>query len=63
MPAGNIVIWDRSDSELAKAGFTVEKRDIALGQPLKALGSEDVEIRLDADVTATIQVNVVKDEA
>lgn len=47
--------------ELAKQDVTIEKRMIAVGNPIKALGSFDVKAKLFNDVEATFKVNVTLD--
>ena len=49
-------------SALQAAGFTVERRDIVLDNPIKALGNFPVTVNFDQDVTAQVKVWVVKDE-
>jgi large subunit ribosomal protein L9 len=49
-------------AELAKAGFKVEKRQIVLQDPLKSLGVHQVQVKLQADVVATVKVWIVKQE-
>jgi large subunit ribosomal protein L9 len=43
---------------LAQNGIEVEKRRIALDEPIKALGEFSVPIRLHGDVTASLKVSV-----
>jgi len=48
-------------AEAVKAeGFEVDKRKVELHEPIKALGSFDVGIKLHHEVTATVKVIVVK---
>lgn len=47
--------------KLAAAGVTVEKRRIHLAQPVKTLGKHEVEIKLHADVIATLSFEVVSE--
>jgi large subunit ribosomal protein L9 len=44
--------------ELAKAGFTVERRDIVISEPIKALGQYQVKVKIAATVEAEVKVNV-----
>ena len=44
--------------ELAKHGFTIDKRKIQLHDPIKSLGGHQVQIKLHPEVTATILVFV-----
>jgi len=46
--------------QLAAQGFTIEKRQIDLHEPIKALGVYRVPIRLHADVKPEIKVWVIK---
>jgi large subunit ribosomal protein L9 len=45
--------------ELEKKGFTVERRQIELDEPIKQLGTYQVAVRLAPEVKAHIQVEVV----
>ena len=45
---------------LAEKGFTIDRRKIHLAQPIKALGTVAVPIKLHRDVTATVSIEVVK---
>jgi large subunit ribosomal protein L9 len=47
---------------LAKEGHKVDKRDIQLPEPLKALGQFEVPLQLHSEVTAKLKVWVVKQE-
>jgi len=47
---------------LAGAGFTVERRQVNLGTPIKALGIYPIRIALHPEVPATVSVNVAKSE-
>jgi large subunit ribosomal protein L9 len=42
------------------AGVTIERKKMQLAEPLKALGSFEIPVRLMTDVTATLKVEVVK---
>jgi large subunit ribosomal protein L9 len=46
---------------LAEAGYTFDRRDINLDDPLKALGSYDVELKLGHGITSSVQVWVVRE--
>jgi large subunit ribosomal protein L9 len=48
---------------LTKEGFAVEKRAVELEEPIRELGVYNVPIRLHREVTATLKVWVVKEEA
>ena len=58
---GAITTHDILDA-LARAhpGVAIEKHAVHLDQPIKSLGVFDVPVRLQADVTATVKVSVVK---
>ena len=45
---------------LAEKGFTIDRKKIHLVQPIKALGTVAVPIKLHRDVTATVSIEVVK---
>jgi large subunit ribosomal protein L9 len=47
---------------LEKQGYTVERRKIALEEPIKTLGEFKVPVKLHREVTAEITVHVVKEE-
>lgn len=42
------------------AGVTVDRKKMHLAEPLKALGSYEIPVKLMTDVTATLKVDVVK---
>ena len=44
---------------LAARGFDVDKRKIALGEPIKALGEHTVQVKIHREVTAAVKVKVV----
>jgi large subunit ribosomal protein L9 len=58
-PFGSVSVHDLIEA-LAREGFTVEKHQIQLEQPIKTLGVFDVAVRLHPDVTATVKVSVAK---
>jgi len=45
---------------LAEQGFEIDRRDILLDEPLKALGVYTVDVKVDRDVTARLKVWVVR---
>ncbi len=49
-------------AELEKKGFAVDRRKIELDQPIKTIGEFTVPLRLFRDVTASVKVNVGKEE-
>jgi large subunit ribosomal protein L9 len=44
---------------LATRGFEIDKRKIALAEPIKALGEHTVQVKVHRDVTADVKVKVV----
>jgi large subunit ribosomal protein L9 len=54
---GSVTALDIAEA-LAANGLKVDRRHIHLPEPIKAVGSFDVEIRLHRDVTAKIKVEV-----
>jgi len=43
---------------LLREGFNIDKREVQLDSPLKAIGDFDVKVRLHTEVTASIKVTV-----
>jgi large subunit ribosomal protein L9 len=58
---GSVSTADIADV-LKKAGFPVERREIQLEHPIKTLGVHPVTVKLEAEVTTTLKVWVVKEE-
>ena len=58
---GSVTSQNISDA-LGEKGFEISRRDIALDGTIKALGTYTVAIKLHADVTEQITVNVVKEK-
>ena len=56
---GSVTTKDIEDA-FAAAGVKIDRKKIVLADALKALGSFEVPIKLHANVTATLKVNVVK---
>lgn len=48
------------ENEVKRAGLTVDRKKMHLAEPLKALGTFEIPVKLMADVTATLKVEVVK---
>lgn len=57
---GSITSQDIAD-RLGEQGFTVDKRDIELLEPIKTVGTFQVPIRVHPEVRAEIRVGVVKE--
>jgi large subunit ribosomal protein L9 len=58
---GSVTSKDIADA-LEAQGYTIERRKIALEEPIKTLGEFKVPVRLHREVTVEITVNVVKEE-
>lgn len=58
---GSVSATDIAEA-LKVAGYTVEKRSIQIGQPIKALGVHTVQVRLESDINASVKVWVAKEE-
>ncbi len=58
---GSVTPKDIADA-LEAQGYTIERRKIALEEPIKSLGEFKVPLRLHREVTVEIAVNVVKEE-
>lgn len=59
---GSVTSKDIEES-LVEKGFTIDRKKIQMPQPIKALGTVAVPIKLHRDVTATVSVEVVKKQA
>ncbi len=61
---GSVTARDIADA-VTEAGFTIERRQIALANPIKALGLHDVHVNLHPEVAVDIVANVARstDEA
>jgi len=56
---GSVTVRDAADAA-TEAGFTVDRKQVALIAPIKELGIHDVLVRLHPEVNATIQLNVAR---
>lgn len=54
---GSVTLRDIAE-EITNAGFTVQKSQVMLGQPIKEVGVHDVRIALHPEVRVSITVNV-----
>lgn len=54
---GSITSRDIADA-LNEKGIEVDRRKISIAEPIKRLGSHDVEVKLGHDVTATVKITV-----
>jgi len=57
---GSVTSQDIADF-LARQGVKVERRRIQLDEPIKTLGETAVTVRLHADVTAQLRVNIARE--
>ncbi|MGI5350072.1 50S ribosomal protein L9 [Streptomyces sp. CA-250714] len=55
---GSVTPADIADAIKASGGPDVDKRRVEVGSPIKSLGAHQVAVRLHADVTATVDVDV-----
>ena len=58
---GSVSVSDVSQA-LEEAGVIVERKMIKLEEPIKVLGEYQIPIRLHAEVTASVRVQVIKEE-
>ncbi len=58
---GSVTTMDIAEA-LQAQGFTIDRRKIELGEALKSLGQHPVGIKLHREVTATVNVDIVKEE-
>jgi large subunit ribosomal protein L9 len=56
---GSVTSTDIAAAVQAQIGIEVDRRHIALDEPLKELGISELAVRLHPDVTATLRVEVV----
>ena len=56
---GSVTLRDIAE-EITSAGFTVQKSQVMLGQPLKAVGVHEVRIALHPEVKASITINIAR---
>jgi large subunit ribosomal protein L9 len=55
---GAVTVADIAEA-LASAGAKVDKRRIEVGNPIKALGTHTISVRVHPEVSATVKLNVV----
>ena len=58
---GSVTAMDIAAALEAK-GYSIDKRKVLLEEPLKTIGEYPVVLRLHREVTATVKVNVVREE-
>jgi large subunit ribosomal protein L9 len=61
---GSVTVRDIAEA-VTEAGFTIERRQVALDRPIKTLGLHPVRVRLHPEVSITVVANVApsRDEA
>jgi large subunit ribosomal protein L9 len=59
---GSVTSLDVTEA-LEKKGFQIDRRKVHLEEPIKQLGEFQVPVRLHKDVTVSVQVQVVAEEA
>ena len=57
---GAVTVADIAGALAEVTGEDVDKRTIAVANPIKALGSHEITVRLHEDVAATVSINVVQ---
>ncbi len=58
---GSVTAKDIAD-QLEKQGYTIERRNVQLAEPIKQLGEHKVPVRLHREVTIEVPVNVVRED-
>ncbi|MBI2956368.1 MAG: 50S ribosomal protein L9 [Acidobacteria bacterium] len=58
---GSVTSMDIAAALEAK-GFSIDKRKVLLDEPIKTIGEYPVPLRLHRDLTATVKVNVTREE-
>ena len=56
---GAVTVTDIAEALSEASGQTVDKRTIAVGNPIKSLGAHEVTVRLHDDLSATVALNVI----
>jgi large subunit ribosomal protein L9 len=56
---GAVTVTDIAEALSSVSGQEVDKRTIALGNPIKSLGAHEVTVRLHDEVSATVALNVI----
>ncbi len=56
---GAVTVTDIAEALSAASGQEVDKRTIAVGNPIKSLGAHEVTVRLHDEVSATVALNVI----
>ena len=56
---GAVTVTDIAEALSATSGQEVDKRTIAVGNPIKSLGAHEVTVRLNEEISATVALNVI----
>ena len=56
---GAVTVTDIAEALSSVSGQEVDKRTIAVGNPIKSLGAHEVTVRLHDEVSATVALNVI----
>ncbi len=56
---GAVTVTDIAEALSSASGQEVDKRTIAVGNPIKSLGAHEVTVRLNDEVSATVALNVI----
>ncbi|HMQ52490.1 MAG TPA: 50S ribosomal protein L9 [Anaerolineae bacterium] len=56
---GSVTSGDIADAILEKTGIEIDKRKVALAEPLRELGKQEVPLKLMIELTTTLQVEVL----
>ena len=56
---GAVTVTDIAEALSEVSGQEVDKRTIAVGNPIKSLGAHEVTVRLHDEVSATVALNVI----
>jgi large subunit ribosomal protein L9 len=56
---GAVTVSDIAEALSSTSGQEVDKRTIAVGNPIKSLGAHEVTVRLNEDISATVALNVI----
>ena len=56
---GAVTVTDLAEALSSASGQEIDKRVIAVGNPIKSLGAHEVTVRLHDEVSATVALNVI----
>jgi len=56
---GSVTVADIASAISEVSGEAVDKRTIAVGNPIKSLGAHEVTVKLNEDTSATVSLNVI----